>query len=686
MKKKELKELPEMLVTPAIRNAERADQPTARDNGWGGKVVEVEYPRFYRAAVHGDILQVAIFTHDTVRSGERPLYTVFVDKKDGEHATLTKDGKWRKGKIDSLEVDNSTWRCTQKEWSSSKERKLVNEYFRNKENKNIYQAVLDWQRDQGAMALRRRWNSEIEKIDETMKEVPAEPKDLREWIRNHAFDENVFYMKNKKTAIGYCTHCHNWVDITPAIRHGEVGKCPRCHHSVTWRSWKRQQTIEDEQYVGVLQKLTDDSGYILRGYKCRIMWTLDNEWNDTQLWIHEEYRSRLSRQFAEQEFFEWGEWKYTGINRWCHQLQHGFYGAYTRFGKAHMYTRNLKKELKSEAFCNVNVARLFDYGRSYRGPVDILQKLYRHPYFEYLQKAGLNKLADEIMKGIEYSQCLDSSKTRLHEVLKLDKQRYNRLREWNGGCRALYLLQLEQCYGGKVTKDLAEWAEGERILGLETLLRRTGLNPVQQLNYLRRQMKIGGMSYHNTEDTYSDFLDMAEARGMDITDDIVRRQKNMREYHDRYAEERNAEKNRERDKTVNQRFAEIAKEYEQNAEHFAFETKDLIVSVPRRASDITIEGRRQHHCVGASDTYLERMNTGKSFIIFLRHKNNQKTPYYTIEIEWTGNVKQWYGAYDRKPDEEKIEKVIKRLQKKVASRCPTAPTEPVDVQVIQYAV
>lgn len=670
MKRKELSALPELTVTPAIRDAERADVPKVRDGGYGGRIEATEYVRFYRAAVHGDILQVAIFTHRSVRESNRPLYTVFIDKNKDEHETLTQDGKWRKGKIGYLEVDGEKWGCTQKEWDTTRERRLVNDYFNTGTNKSIYAAVNDWQVDRGTRLRRQRWRSELDEIDATMSEVPELPKNLNAWIRKHTFDENMFYMKNKKMIIGYCTSCNHYVDLKKA-EHGEEGKCPRCHKKVTFRSWRKQKyVVSEKEYAGVLQKLNDDTGYILRGFTCRIIWTLEKEWKDPEVDVFEEYRTRLGRNFTEEEQFEWCEYKNTGVVRWCHPKCHGYYGAIEQFGRAHMYTGNLKKELKGEALQNINVAKLLDYGRSYKEPSYILRVCNRYPCLEYIQKAGLNKLADEIISSREYSQCFDCSKKKLNEVLKLDKQRYNKLKEWNGGSNTLYLLQLEQTYGGRITKEISEWAEKEKgVLGLETLCRRTGLNVVQQLNYIKKQMELMHMDLHNTENIYADYLNMAEDRGMDIKDDIVCRQKNMREYHDRYAEEKNAENNRKRDKEVNRKFAQIAQQHAQNAEHFALEDKNLMVVVPRRASDITAEGRKQHHCVGASDIYMKKMNEGKTYIVFLRDKKNPKTPYYTIEVGWDGDIKQWYAAYDRKPDEEKIKKVLECWKKQIKARC-----------------
>lgn len=43
-------------------------------------------------------------------------------------------------------------------------------------------------------------------------------------------------------------------------------------------------------------------------------------------------------------------------------------------------------------------------------------------------------------------------------------------------------------------------------------------------------------------------------------------------------------------------------------------------------------------------------------------------PYYTLEVEWNGKIKQWYGAYDRKPDKERIEKVLEVYGEEIQRR------------------
>lgn len=63
-----------------------------------------------------------------------------------------------------------------------------------------------------------------------------------------------------------------------------------------------------------------------------------------------------------------------------------------------------------------------------------------------------------------------------------------------------------------------------------------------------------------------------------------------------------------------------------------------------------------HHCVGR-DGYLRKHNDGQSYILMLRSAKEPEIPYITVEIERdTHRLIQWYGAHDRKPDEEHMQK------------------------------
>ena len=68
-----------------------------------------------------------------------------------------------------------------------------------------------------------------------------------------------------------------------------------------------------------------------------------------------------------------------------------------------------------------------------------------------------------------------------------------------------------------------------------------------------------------------------------------------------------------------------------------------------------MEGRLLHHCVGGN-TYLAKHNTGKTYILMLRFKEEPDIPYITVEIDAKNpRILQWYGDKDRKPDEKNMQ-------------------------------
>ena len=94
--------------------------------------------------------------------------------------------------------------------------------------------------------------------------------------------------------------------------------------------------------------------------------------------------------------------------------------------------------------------------------------------------------------------------------------------------------------------------------------------------------------------------------------------------------------------------------YRKLRNRYFYEDDNFVIRPARSAQEIVMEGRLLHHCVGG-DRYLEKHHRGESFILMLRKKEDSEVPYITVEIEGTKMI-QWYGAYDKKPEKEEMEK------------------------------
>lgn len=685
MRKKELLAMKPLYVTPQMKKVVREDREYDAGynyTGWNGKkqhitMKQYEHYLFFRAAVEGDILKVSVFTRKWILEGIRePQYDIYLSGKEKKWLVYEHgEGRWRTAKVDMLDYDTgkvcALYRSTN--YQSEGTRKLVNDFL-GTGNREVEAAILDFQSSVRKTELEKKHKNEIKEIDEVMNAVPELPKDFEAWVKKYGFIKHKYmmYRKEKGKYKYYCTHCKKWVNQEEKPQHGKETLCRGCGTKVAYKSWNRQKKLKDGVTVGILQELTDDTGYILRKFYCELERSREEGWEEEpELTLNESVRVKLDENFAETELFEYGEYKYTGVVRWCHVCRRSTWGYYSRgFGEAVMYTRNMKVVLKKEPFARMNLKELFDGDSGTRtDPTYLLRRLKKYPYVEYLQKAGLHMLVREIMSDREEERLFDHSALKLTDLLKIDKQRIHRLKKVNGGCRVLKALQYEKNCGEKLT-DLHLWyIRSENIDIKDIQMQRTQMTLCKTLNFLKRQQEKEDMGFHELLRYYKDYLDMAQERGMNLTDEIVCKNNRMMEYHNKYLEEKNQKENQKRDREVNRKFSKIAENYEKNKEHFTWKTKKYAVIVPKRASDITREGRLQHHCVGASDTYMRKMDRGESYILFLRMKENMQQPYYTLEVDYTGKIKQAYATYDRKPNwENGIEKLLKRYSQEIMKR------------------
>lgn len=95
--------------------------------------------------------------------------------------------------------------------------------------------------------------------------------------------------------------------------------------------------------------------------------------------------------------------------------------------------------------------------------------------------------------------------------------------------------------------------------------------------------------------------------------------------------------------------ARLRGHYEKHKKAFEFAFGDFVVVLPQGGQDIIDEGNNMHHCVGS---YVDRVVDGRTFIVFVRHKNTPNECYLTAQVNTDGTLGQYYLAYDRHIHEE----------------------------------
>ena len=94
-----------------------------------------------------------------------------------------------------------------------------------------------------------------------------------------------------------------------------------------------------------------------------------------------------------------------------------------------------------------------------------------------------------------------------------------------------------------------------------------------------------------------------------------------------------------------------------------------MVVVPTGIMDVIREGKALHHCVGKQERYYDRISRRESYVLFLRRRKDPDKPYYTLEIEPDGTVRQKRTMFDRQEkDIDRAKIFLRKWQGVVASR------------------
>ena len=67
---------------------------------------------------------------------------------------------------------------------------------------------------------------------------------------------------------------------------------------------------------------------------------------------------------------------------------------------------------------------------------------------------------------------------------------------------------------------------------------------------------------------------------------------------------------------------------------------------PSKPEDIIVEGTALNHCIAKTSMYLNRIYNHESYIMFLRKTDSEDKPWYTLEVEPGGIIRQKSTQFD----------------------------------------
>lgn len=304
-------------------------------------------------------------------------------------------------------------------------------------------------------------------------------------------------------------------------------------------------------------------------------------------------------------------------------------------------------------------------------PIDYLEKFNQMPQkMEMMVKTGLLRMALEItiyeFKG--------SGKP--WEQMGITKKQMNRIREINGGCRALRWMRYEEGTGKSVDDETIKYFEKEKIDPDDIAFISDRMSERKVMNYIIRQRR---MKKAKTEDVlifWRDYLSMAIRMNMDVKQELIFKPRDVKQAHDDLVRLCGGADVSKRAGEIIQKFPDVDEILQSIKDKYEYMDDQYAVVVPEKIEEIIYEGKKLGHCLDKSDIYFDRIQRRESFIVFLRKAGDIEKPYYTLEIEPDGTTRQKRTVGDRQDkDFREAVQFIRKWQREVKKRLNRADKE-----------
>ena len=674
MVKEELLNMHSVRATHKMVTLATKDVPyTVTRHHWSGAYTEErrKYRRFLRSSVEQGILKVCVFLPEHLRMGGRePAYMVFIDKAASKFITYERDrGKWLTAKLDRIDWPSSVYRGDQ-EWISDADSKEIQAYLNS--TSGGYDAVLNYQRAVRENELEQRHKKETDAWDADLAAISPMPKDWTHWVDKVAIPENYMFYEYKKRGAktGFCSYCGKEVPIRGKPLHNKKGHCARCRHEITFKAIGRAgRFMTDEVSVYLLQAYP--GGFILREFWAKRVYQ-KGEYQTPQIVCHEQYRTIVDQDMRLRDYYM-GVYKqrtYRWI-KWKPDYSYYRYSYYYRGKqKGRVYGRNIPHLAKTA----LQRTGLVDWLREQdmvAYPRNYLYVLEQIPPLEKIVKANLPCLAEECITSPKFlhTRIKDLNASTLTKALGIDSQELGRLRRYNGGERFLGWLQQEKETRRPIPDEVILWFCQHELSTYDLDFIWGKMNAVQVRNYLIRQMDAEGENIRWVVNTWADYLSMAEKFGIDTNDEIIYRVKLLRQRHDELVVRSRYQDKEVQATEVLNKFPEVDTICQSLKAKYEYGNKEYTIIVPNGVLDIIVEGDFLCHCLRGSDRYWDRIKNHESYILFLRRTSAPDVPYYTLEVEPDGTVRQKRTKFDRQEDDiEDAKKFLAEWQRIIAKR------------------
>ena len=619
-----------------------------------------------------------------------------INYETGEHEYWIEQHGWRKGGI--LNALNEDWRDW--EWRyyenypkmQRADADRIKEFITNRPWKDS-----PWERIRG---LEHTYNREIRentemnkkaRLMDLMRKVPDGPGDLREWFFEKSAGEDYMF-REKGTQTFTCTNCGKSSEASgikrqdggKKIRHNDMVCCPACGKLIQAKT--RTDHMEQKYKSCYLLQPVDEDTSVLRILEAKVGW--DNGRHYVEL--GGEIRILLYKVFSNRKLKRTYKIYYEDyLEGWTEGNRKNL-----RARQGYLYPGEFDKILEGTIYSGASKVLEFlsaqgqelNYNRLIAGAGQMKEYAEK---IEYLSKGRFWNLLKDTVERTEYPVYqnthygpLNLRADSIEEMFLIrDRQKINRIRDEQGGNDMVRWMQYSDETGKKISRETVRWMTANRIRPEDIRELEEYMSPQQIMNYIIRQQaeQYSGKEPKEVLEEYKDYINMCEACSKNMKDEMVYRPRELKRRHDEVVVDRqqmqilreldtNTEAKEKYAEEMRQKFPQAEGILKEIKSRYEYENEEYKILVPDTLIDIVKEGRALHHCAGSSERYFDRIESRETYICFLRRKEAPGIPFYTIEVEPGGTIRQHRSYLDEEPGIEQIREFLKEWQKVIRKR------------------
>lgn len=514
--------------------------------------------------------------------------------------------------------------------------------------------------------------------------MPEIPQKIRDEVKDSFKKYLIFTTLGKNSREYLCSYCgkrfyEGAKHLTELMKgedyalwkaaHNSDAACPHCGVLATVKNFKKcnMNRFNEHRYIAILLPTSANEVWvrcieIYRSYYGDIMTarTGEIEWSRYhftpgkalfwQKWSNSDRFEAPKRAFGEP--FSWSDGVYN--NSYTYDFAYG---------------NDMKLRDTFLKYCAMDKASELLYNLP---PLKYLCWYTMHPQIEMLVKMRHRDILYELIgENRENKLVINWNASKPWELYGISHADYN---EWQQRGADLDELKIYRRLHGKGAKDfelakeLLSGISYGRSLGnaykFISKARKLKANVREIIKYIKKvSAESGGYCHHcpgisvkSAADMWLDYIELAEKAGCiktisptppdlkkahDALISAAKKQEAALEIKQRLKKISDIRARAQRDAIpLEKKFPKVKKVYEAISEKYAYTNDKYAIVVPSCIADIIAEGELLSTCLSRVERYYDRIERKESYIFFLRKASEPDVPYYTLEVEPSGTIRQ----------------------------------------------